>query len=72
MVNIVLEMMVGKGIECGCSFEEIVKIIDGVKYNEKLFVCFDMCYMYDVGYDIVNDFDGVLNEFDKIVGIDCL
>lgn len=45
--------MVGKGIECGRSFEEIVQIIDGVMYNEKFFVCFDICYVYDVGYDIV-------------------
>lgn len=41
-------------------------------YNELLFVIFDICYIYDVGYDIVNDFDGVLNEFDKIIGVDCL
>ena len=64
--------MAGKGTECGRSFEEIAKIIDGVKYNEKLSVCFDTCHTHDAGYDIVNDFDGVLNEFDKIVGIDRL
>lgn len=64
--------MVGKGLECGRSFEEFVQIIDGVMYNEYLLVCFDMCYIYDVGYQIVEDFDGVLNEFDKIVGIDCI
>ena len=69
-VNIALETMAGKGTECGRSFEEIAKIIDGVKYNEKLSVCFDTCHTHDAGYDIVNDFDGVLNEFDKIVGID--
>lgn len=62
--------MVGKGLECGRSFEEFVEIIVGVIYNEYFFVCFDICYMYDVGYDVVNDFDGVFNEFDKIVGID--
>ena len=71
-VNIALETMAGKGTECGRSFEEIAKIIDGVKYNEKLSVCFDTCHTHDAGYDIVNDFDGVLNEFDKIVGIDRL
>lgn len=71
-VNIALETMAGKGTECGRSFEEIAKIIDGVKYNEKLSVCFDTCHTHDAGYDIVNDFDGVLNEFDKIVGIDGL
>lgn len=64
-VNIALETMAGKGTECGRSFEEIAKIIDGVKYNEKLSVCFDTCHTHDAGYDIVNDFDGVLNEFDK-------
>lgn len=71
-VNIALETMAGKGTECGRSFEEIAKIIDGVKYNEKLSVCFDTCHTHDAGYDIVNNFDGVLNEFDKIVGIDRL
>ncbi len=71
-VNIALETMAGKGTECGRSFEEIAKIIDGVKYNEKLSVCFDTCHTHDAGYDIVNDFDGVLNEFDKIVGVDRL
>ena len=64
--------MAGKGTECGRSFEEIAKIIDGVKYNEKLSVCFDTCHTHDAGYDLVNDFDGVLNEFDKIVGINRL
>ncbi len=59
-VNIALETMAGKGTECGRSFEEIAKIIDGVKYNEKLSVCFDTCHTHDAGYDIVNDFDGVL------------
>ncbi|MEB9503043.1 deoxyribonuclease IV [Bacillus anthracis] len=71
-VNIALETMAGKGTECGRSFEEIAKIIDGVTYNEKLSVCFDTCHTHDAGYDIVNDFDGVLNEFDKIVGINRL
>ena len=71
-VNIALETMAGKGTECGRSFEEIAKIIDGVTYNEKLSVCFDTCHTHDAGYDIVNDFDGVLNEFDKTVGIDRL
>jgi deoxyribonuclease IV len=69
-VQIALETMAGKGSECGRSFEEIAMIIDGVKHNDKLSVCFDTCHTHDAGYDIVNDFDGVLNEFDKIVGID--
>lgn len=69
-VCIVFEMMVGKGIEIGCLFEELVCIIDGVYNNECLLVCFDICYMYDVGYNVKEDFDGVLNEFDKIIGVD--
>ena len=52
------------------SFEELAMIIDGVTYNENLSVCFDTCHIHDAGYNIVEDFDGVLNEFDKIVGID--
>ncbi|OZM57711.1 deoxyribonuclease IV [Lottiidibacillus patelloidae] len=71
-VQIALETMAGKGSECGRSFEELAKIIDGVKYNEKISVCFDTCHTHDAGYDIVNDFDGVLNEFDKLIGLDRL
>ncbi|RDI43983.1 deoxyribonuclease IV [Falsibacillus pallidus] len=69
-VQIALETMAGKGSECGRSFEELAQIIDGVHLNEKLSVCFDTCHTHDAGYDIVNDFDGVLNEFDKVVGLD--
>lgn len=71
-LQIALETMAGKGSECGKSFEELAMIIDGVKHNEKLSVCFDTCHIHDAGYDIVDDFDGVLNEFDKIIGIDRL
>jgi deoxyribonuclease IV len=71
-VQIALETMAGKGSECGRSFEELATIIDGVKYNEKISVCFDTCHTHDAGYDIVNDFDGVLNEFDKLIGLDRL
>lgn len=71
-VQIALETMAGKGSECGSSFEEIAKIIDGVTHNQKISVCFDTCHTHDAGYDIVNDFDGVLNEFDKVVGLDRL
>ena len=71
-VQIALETMAGKGSECGCSFEELARIIDGVTHNDKLSICFDTCHTHDAGYDIVNDFDGVLNEFDKIIGIDRL
>ena len=69
-VRIALETMAGKGTECGRSFDEIAKIIDSVTHNERLSVCFDTCHVHDAGYDIVNDFAGVLDEFDKIVGLD--
>jgi deoxyribonuclease IV len=71
-LQIALETMAGKGSECGKSFEELAMIIDGVNHNEKLSVCFDTCHIHDAGYNIVEDFDGVLNEFDKIIGIDRL
>lgn len=69
-VQIALETMAGKGSEIGKTFEELARIIDGVTFNEKLSVCMDTCHIHDAGYDIVNDFDGVLNEFDKIIGVD--
>lgn len=71
-VQIALETMAGKGSECGKSFEELAMIFDGVKYSEKLSVCFDTCHTHDAGYPIVEDFDGVLNDFDKIIGLDRL
>jgi deoxyribonuclease-4 len=71
-VQIALETMAGKGSECGKSFEELAMIIDGVNYNDKLSVCFDTCHTHDAGYNVVEDFDSVLNEFDKIIGIDKL
>ncbi|KON87028.1 endonuclease IV [Sporosarcina globispora] len=71
-VQIALETMAGKGSECGRSFEELAMIIEGVNYNNHLSVCFDTCHTHDAGYDIVNDFDGVLEEFDKIIGLDRL
>lgn len=69
-VQIALETMAGKGTEIGRSFEELAKIIDGVTHNEKLAVCFDTCHLSDAGYNVKEDFDGVLNEFDKIIGVD--
>jgi len=69
---ILLETMAGKGSEVGRSFEEIKAIIDKVELNEKLGVCLDTCHVYDGGYDIVNDLDGVLSEFDKVIGLDRL
>ncbi|MBO8156072.1 MAG: deoxyribonuclease IV [Bacillaceae bacterium] len=71
-VQIALETMAGKGSECGRTFDELAKIIDGVTLNEKLSVCMDTCHIHDAGYDVVNDFDGVLEEFDKIIGLDRL
>lgn len=70
--TILLETMAGKGSEIGRSFEEIREIIDRVEQNEKLGVCLDTCHIYDGGYDVVNDLDGVLEEFDKVIGLDRL
>lgn len=69
---VLLETMAGKGSEIGRSFEEIRRIIDGVKLSEKLGVCLDTCHIYDAGYDIVNDLDGVINEFDRVIGLERL
>lgn len=69
---ILLETMAGKGSEVGRSFEEIKAIIDKVNLNDKLGVCLDTCHVYDGGYDIVNDLDGVLAEFDRIIGLNRL
>ena len=70
--TVLLETMAGKGSEVGRSFEEIRQIIDRVDLKEKLGVCLDTCHIYDAGYDIVNDLDGVLKEFDSVLGIDRL
>lgn len=69
---VLLETMAGKGTEIGSKFEELRSIIDKVKYNEKIGVCMDTCHVFSAGYDIVNDLDGVLDEFDRIVGLDRL
>lgn len=66
--NVALETMSGKGGEIGRTFEELARIYDGVKYADKLRVCFDTCHVNDAGYDIVNDLDGVLDAFDRILG----
>lgn len=71
-ITVLLETMSGKGTEIGRSFEEIKAIIDGVEHNEKIGVCMDTCHIFSAGYDIVNDLDGVLEEFDKIIGLDRL
>ncbi len=70
-VTICLETMAGKGSEVGKSFEEIKSIIDGVKYKDKIGVCMDTCHLNDAGYDL-SDFDSILEEFDKIIGLDYL
>ncbi len=69
---VLLETMSGKGSEVGRSFEEIRAIIDKVELKDKLGVCLDTCHVYDGGYDIVNNLDGVLKEFDDIIGLDRL
>lgn len=66
---VLLETMSGKGSEIGGTFQEIKEIIDKVKLDNKLGVCLDTCHIYDAGYDIVNDLDGVLDEFDRIIGM---
>lgn len=71
-VQIALETMAGKGSEIGRTFEELARIIDGVTNNDRLSICMDTCHIHDAGYDVVNDFDGVLNEFDKVIGLDRL
>lgn len=69
---ILLEAMSGKGTEIGRNFEELKAIIDKVNYCDKIGVCIDTCHIYSAGYDIVNDLDGVLEEFDNIIGLDRL
>lgn len=70
--TIALETMAGKGTEVGRTFEELAQIIDRTQNNDKLSVTFDTCHTSDAGYNIKDDFDGVLNEFDHVIGIDRL
>ena len=70
--RVLLETMAGKGTEVGRTFEELKQILDGVTLSEKMGVCLDTCHIYDAGYDIVNDLDGVIDEFDRIIGLDKL
>ena len=70
-VTVLLETMAGKGSEVGGNFRELKDIIDGVG-REDLGVCLDTCHVYDGGYDIVSDLDGVLEEFDRVIGLDRL
>ncbi len=69
---VLLETMAGKGSEVGGRFEELRAIIDGVRFPQKLGVCMDTCHVSDAGYDIIGDLDGVLDEFDRIVGLEKL
>ena len=71
-ITILLETMSGKGTEIGFDFEHLKRIIDNVEHSEKIGVCLDTCHIFSAGYDIVNNLDGVLEEFDKIVGLDRL
>lgn len=70
--TVLLETMAGKGTEIGRSFEELQRIIDKVELKNHIGVCLDTCHVYDGGYDIVNNLDGVLDEFDKVIGLERL
>ena len=70
--TVLLETMAGKGSEVGRTFEEIRRILDGVVLQEKMGVCLDTCHLSDAGYDLVNDLDGVLERFDRLIGLDRL
>ncbi len=70
--TVLLETMAGKGSEVGRNFEELREILDKVRLSEKMGVCLDTCHIFDGGYDIVNDLDGVLEEFDKVIGLERL
>ncbi|WP_249313702.1 deoxyribonuclease IV [Congzhengia minquanensis] len=70
--TVLLETMAGKGSEVGSRFEEMKAIIDRVDLKDKLGVCLDTCHVHDAGYDVVNDLDGVLSAFDRVIGIDRL
>ena len=67
--TVLLETMAGKGTEIGRTFEELRAIIDRVELSAKLGVCLDTCHVFDAGYDIANDLDGVLAEFDRVIGL---
>ncbi len=70
--TVLLETMAGKGSEVGRNFTEIREILDRVTLREKMGVCFDSCHVWEGGYDIVHDLDGVLTEFDRIIGLDAI
>ncbi|MDO4541561.1 MAG: deoxyribonuclease IV, partial [Bacillota bacterium] len=70
--TVLLETMAGKGTEVGSKFQELAAIIQGVELEEKIGVCLDTCHVFDGGYDIVNDLEGVLKDFDEIIGLERL
>lgn len=70
--TVLLETMAGKGTEIGRTFEELREILNRVELSEKMGICLDTCHVYDGGYDIVNDLDGVLEKFDKVIGLNKL
>jgi deoxyribonuclease-4 len=69
-VYVALETMAGKGSEIGRNFEELARIYDKVVYSDKLRVCFDTCHVSDAGYDIIHDYEGVIDQFDRLIGKD--
>ena len=70
--TVLLETMAGKGTEVGSRFEELARIIEGAREGDLLGVCLDTCHVADAGYDIVDDLDGVLDDFDRVIGLDRL
>lgn len=70
--TVLLETMAGKGSEIGKSFEELREILDGVSLQDKMGICLDTCHVWDAGYDIAQNLDGVLQEFDRVIGLDRL
>lgn len=69
-IHIALETMAGKGSELGKTFEELASIYDGVIYNDRLRVCFDTCHVNDSGYDLANNYEEIMEQFDKVLGLD--
>ena len=70
--TVLLETMVGKGSEVGRTFEELRAIIDRVEQGDRVGICLDTCHVFDAGYDVVSDLDGVLEQFDRVLGLDRL
>lgn len=71
-ITVLLETMSGKGTEIGVTFEELKKIRDGVEHPERIGICLDTCHVFSAGYDIVNNLEGVLSEFDRVLGLELL